>query len=176
MKGKILFATLLILASGLAGTVGNTCLDNQTIMENSSLLNNTHVCDYGCDVVLNRCNTVDTDFSILVLIVLIFFVGVMFYLANYFKPRREDDEPTDLGAIGISFFWLFVGLLGVLGILFFASGVGSPLVSSSIGASVGWIKTFTQIYSYLLGASFVFFAMFYIKALLDNFRLSKGEN
>jgi len=176
--GKILIATLLVLVSGYSA-VGTNCLNNQTILDNTSfdgiLHNSSYVCDYGCDETLDRCRTVDVGYGAIVLGVLIFFICCMFFLSWYFKPERDEEGEIDLGAIGLSFFWLFVGLLGILGILFFVSGVGANMVSNFIGSSADWIKTFTTIYSYLLFAFLVFFSVFYLKALLDNFNVEKEE-
>jgi len=175
----LLTVFMVLLSSSGYSAVGTNCLNNQTILDNTSfdgtLHNSSYVCDYGCDQTLNRCRTVDVGYGAIVLGVLIFFVCVMFFLSWYFKPKSGEEGEIDLGAIGLSFFWLFIGLLGILGMLFFVSGVGANMISAFIGSSVEWIKTFTTIYSYLLGVFFVFFFVLYIKALLDNFNVERGE-
>ncbi len=172
MKFKLLFALALVLATGYSA-VGFNCLDNSTYMDNFTingvLMNTTGTCDYGCDTTINRCRTVDVGFGALVLGALMFFVFSMFYLAHYFRPKHEGEEGIDMGAVGLSFFFLWIGMLGIFAILFYLGGVGKPLVSTFIGGSVDWIVITYEIYGVILGAFLILFLVLYIKALLENF-------
>jgi len=177
-KTMICLAMLLVVGFGSVCVNSDDVQNTYPVYKNGSLYTTLAVnetCDYGCDQTLNRCRTVDVGYGALVFGALIFFIVVMFYLAYYFRPKRDEEGEIDLGAIGLSFFWLFVGLLGILGLLFFVSGIGANIVSAFIGSSVEWIKTFTTIYSYMLGAFIVFVALFYIKAFLDNLNVGKEE-
>jgi len=168
---KILLALVLLLGIGFAGNY-TACIDGWSQQENISIyingslsrtlsLNTT--CDYGCDTDAGKCNEINTDFGLLVVMGMIFFTATMFWIANFMKPKTE--EEFSLPSITLSMVFLVVGMFSLLGMLWYIGGLVSGFSDPFFEESSNWIMIFGDVWGWVVWIFLLITVIFYLVKL-----------
>lgn len=118
MKLKLLMALIVMLASGFPFVINSTCVDSQVIEVTSSIneqtYNSTYICDYGCDMGMNRCRQPsNTNLPVTSVIMLVFFfAGLVIFLLKLYSllsmATVYDRRMTVLTMVVGLIAWVFV--------------------------------------------------------------------
>ena len=177
---KIMLAMMLVIGIGLSGNY-STCIDDSNVQQNFSIdvngnMTNISVessCPYGCDTDRGKCKTFDSGFGIIATLVIIFFTITMFWLSHFFK--QKNDEETDVPKAGLGLIFMFLGLLGLFGVLIFAGTMVAGYDSSFLTTSSEWMLALSNIWGLVIGAFVMIIVIFFLMnivrdRLVDNRR------
>lgn len=171
---KMVLALMLVIGIGFSANY-SACMDDSNVQENFSIdvngnLTNISVessCQYGCDVDRGKCKTFDSGFGIIATLVIIFFTITMFWLSNFFKQKKDDDE-TDVPTASLGLIFLFLGLLGLFGVLIFAGTMVAGYDSSFLASGSEWMMALSNIWGVVIGAFVMLIVVFFIVNLIKD--------
>lgn len=173
MRRNVILILALMMAVGFSQNY-TSCIDTLNQQQNFSIIvngNNTNIsvataCQYGCDQKLGQCRTIDANYGVIVTATFIFFIVMVFWLSNHFKPREEE---MDYSKIGLSFLFLVFGMVLTLGLLLYVGSIGAGYVSSFITDSSNMILGVGNIWGVLIGVFIFFIAIFFLNGIVKNY-------
>jgi len=178
MDYRVIISILLVLGIGLGQS---TCVDSNSIQNDyaiyvngslSKIISLNETCEYGCDTVTNRCNEVN-DYGFMIVLGLMFFISVLFWLAWFLKPKNPDEFSVPTMTLSVVF--LITGLLSLLGLLLYLSGIVNGYNSTFLAQSILFIGGVADWFGYLVWIFALMIVLFYLIRIVRD-RLMKADS